>query len=263
MNKVIYYKDELTDEFSGTKIDSRKIDENYNYSKNPIWDFCSFVMQNFLSIPIKLLYAKLKFNVKFIGKERLKECKNQGFFIYANHTQNFLDTFLPSLAVYPKRNFLIVNPENISLKGTGWLVELLGAIPLPDTKNASRNFLNQIEKRTRKKSSITIYPEAHIWPYYTKIRNYKATSFRYPAKLNMPVFAITNTYQKRKNKIQIVSYIDGQFYPDNSLNEKQASLELRNVVHEQMVERSLNSNVEVIKYIKINQKTCVIPKNVI
>lgn len=250
MSKVIYYEDELNDEFSGTKIEARKIDEDYNYSKNPIWDFCSYVIQNFLSMPIKLLYAKLKFNVKFVGKEKIKPYKNKGYFIYVNHTQNFLDTFLPSLAVYPKRNFLIVNPENISLKGTGWLVEMLGAIPLPDTKNATKSFLLQIEKRLQNNSSITIYPEAHIWPYYTKIRNYKETSFRYPAKLNAPVFAITNTYQKKGNKIQIVSYIDGPFYPNNKLSEKEASIELRNAVHERMVERSLNSNVEVIKYVK-------------
>ena len=250
MNEVIYYEDELKDEFSGTKIEAKKIDENYNYSKNPLWDFCSFIVQNFLSMPIKTIYAKRKFNLKFIGKEKLKECKKQGYFIYANHTQSFLDTFLPSLAIYSKRNFLIVNPENISFKGIGWLVELLGAIPLPDTKNASKNFLKQIEKRIKKKSCITIYPEAHIWPYYTKIRNYKETSFRYPVRLNVPVYAITNTYQKNNDKVQMISYIDGPFWPNKSLGEKEASIDLRNAVHEKMVERSLNSNVEVIKYIK-------------
>ncbi len=116
--KIIYYSDEINDEFSGTKITPRKIDEKYNYSKNPLWDFCSYLFQNFISMPIKLLYAKFKFDLKFVGKEKIKEHKKEGYFIYANHTQNFLDTFLPSLAVYSKRNFLIVNPENISLKGS-------------------------------------------------------------------------------------------------------------------------------------------------
>lgn len=254
MNEVIYYEDELNDEFSGTKIDARIIDESYNYSKNLLWDFCSFIMQNFLSMPIKTIYAKVKFNLKFVGKEKLKQCKKQGCFIYANHTQNFLDTFLPSLAIYPKRNFLIVNPENISLRGTGWLVEMLGAIPLPGTKNASKNFFKTMEKKISKHSSLTIYPEAHIWPYYTKIRNFKETSFRYPARLNVPVFSITNTYQKNGKKIQMVSYIDGPFYPNSNLSEKEASIELRNAVHEAMVERSLNSNVEEIKYVKANRK---------
>ena len=252
MDKIIYYEDELKDEFSGKKIEAKKIDENYNYSKNPLWDFCSFIVQNVLSMPIKVLYSKIKFRVKYVGREKLKECKKRGYFIYSNHTQGFQDTFLPSLAIYPKRNFLIVNAENISFGGIGWLVEMLGAIPLPDTKNASKNFLKQIEKKIKRNSCITIYPEAHIWPYYTKIRNYKETSFRYPAKLNVPVYSITNTYQQKGKKVQMVSYIDGPFWPNQELSEKEASIELRNAVHEKMVERSLNSNVEVIKYIKKN-----------
>ncbi len=250
--KIIYYSDEINDEFSGTKITPRKIDEKYNYSKNPLWDFCSYLVQNFVSMPIKILYAKFKFDLKFIGKEKLKECKNQGFFIYANHTQNFLDTFLPSLAVYPKRNFLIVNPENISLKGSGWLVEMLGAVPTPDTKNATKNFLKQIEKRIKNKGAISIYPEAHIWPYYTKIRNFKSVSFKYPVKLNAPCYSITNTYQKdeRTGKVKIISYIDGPFFCKEELAEKDACIDLRNQVYNCMVERSKNSNVEVIKYIQ-------------
>ncbi len=256
-SKIIYYSDELNDEFSGTSIEARKIDERYKYNKNPIWDFCSFIFQNILSMPIKILYAKLKFNIKFIGKEKLKKCKNEGYFIYANHTQNFADTFIPSLANFSKRNFFIVNPENISLKGTGWLVEMLGAIPIPSTKNATKNFLNEIQKRINKTSSITIYPEAHIWPYYTKIRNFKSVSFKYPVKLHKPCFAITNTYQKYGDKIQIVTYIDGPFYAKENLKEKEKCEDLRNQIYNCMVQRSKNSNIEYIKYEKIKEKSLI------
>ena len=96
-----------------------------------------------------------------------------------------------------------------------------------------------------------MFPEAHIWPYYTKIRPFKSVSFQYPIKFNKPTFCVTNTYQKRKNnKVQIVSYVDGPFFPDEGLTKKEAKENLRNKVYEQMVERSKNSNVEVVKYIK-------------
>ena len=251
-NKIIYYEDELNDEFSEAKIIPRKIDENYKYfHKNPFWNFCSFIMQNFVSMPIKCLDLKFKFRHKYVGKEKLKQCKKTGYFIYANHTQAFEDTFIPSVANYPKRNFLIVNPENVSMKGMKTLVEMLGAIPIPDTKEAMKNFLDFIGYRISKKSSITIYPEAHIWPYYTKIRPFKSVSFKYPVKLNVPVFCITNTYQKRrKDKVKIVSYVDGPFYKNDDLNPKEAQEDLRNRIYNQMVERSKNNNIEVIKYIK-------------
>ena len=155
--KTIYYKDEINDEFSIPKIEARVIDENYKYNHNILWDFCSCILQNFISMPIKLLYQKIRFKLKYVGKENLKKCKDQGYFIYANHTQPFADTFIPSVADYPKRNFLIVNPVNISLKGTGTLVEMLGAIPIPNNKDGMKNFLDEIKRKIEKKYSITIY----------------------------------------------------------------------------------------------------------
>ena len=254
MNKIIYYEDELNDEFSKSSIEPRIIDENYKYvHKNPLWNLCSFVLQNILSVPIKILYAKIKFRIKYIGKEKIKPYRNEGYFIYGNHTQPFADTFIPSIPMYPKRNFLIVNPVNISLKGTGTLVEMLGAMPIPSNKSAMKNFLEAIKQKMNKGYAITIYPEAHIWPYYTKIRPFKDVSFKYPIQLKKPAFCITNTYQsygKNNKKIRIVSYIDGPFYPNKELTLKEQQKELRNKIYNCMEERSENSNIEHIKYIK-------------
>lgn len=254
MSKIIYYEDELNDEFSKSSIEPRIIDENYKYvHKNPLWNLCSFVLQNILSVPIKILYAKIKFRIKYIGKEKIKPYRNEGYFIYGNHTQPFADTFIPSIPMYPKRNFLIVNPVNISLKGTGTLVEMLGAMPIPSNKSAMKNFLEAIKQKINKGYAITIYPEAHIWPYYTKIRPFKDVSFKYPVQLEKPAFCITNTYQsygKNNKKIKIVSYIDGPFFPNKELTLKEQQKELRNKIYNCMEERSKNSNIEHIKYIK-------------
>lgn len=252
--KIIYYKDELNEEFSTAKIEPRKIDENYKYiHKNIIWNTCAFLVQNVLSIPIKYLYSKIKFRTKYIGKEKLKPYKKQGYFIYGNHTQAFADTFLISNSVYPKINYLIVNPENVSMKFLGNFVQMLGAIPIPNNIKGMKNFLEAVEKRIKQGHSITIFPEAHIWPYYTKIRPFKSVSFKYPVQLKTPSFCVTNTYQsygKNNDKVKIVSYIDGPFFPDEGLTLKEQQENLRNKIYNQMVERSKNSNIEVIKYEK-------------
>lgn len=120
-----------------------------------------------------------------------------------------------------------------------------------------KNFLDEIENIIIKKSSITIYPEAHIWPYYTKIRPFKSVSFKYPAKLNKPSFCITNTYQsygKKNNKIKIVSYIDGPFFINENLTLKEAQQDLRDRIYNCMVERSKANNIEKIKYIKVSKE---------
>ena len=250
--RIIYYKDELNDEFSEAKITPRIIDENYVYEhKNPLWKFASLALQNVVSMPIKIVYSKLKFRQKYIGKEKIKKYKNTGYFIYANHTQNFADVFIPSLPIYPKRNFFIVNPENVSMKFLGNIVQMLGAIPIPSNRKAMMNFLDSINKKIEKNYAITIYPEAHIWPYYTKIRPFKSVSFKYPVQLQKPTFCMTNTYQERKNgKVKITAYIDGPFFSDIKKPVKEQQQELRDKVYEQMVQRSQNSTYEHIIYKK-------------
>ena len=95
-----------------------------------------------------------------------------------------------------------------------------------------------------------IYPEAHIWPYYTKIRPFTDMSFRYPVQFDLPVFCFTDTYQKRRfgSKPKIVTYVDGPFYADKSLSSKEQRKELRDKVYNTMVERAKKSNVEMIHY---------------
>ncbi len=251
--KVIYYTDELNDEFSEAQITPRVIDSGFCYFHSGVWNGCSLLIQNVLSMPVKLLYQKLKFHLRYEGREKLKECKDRGYFIYGNHTQPFADTFIPSVANYPKRNFFIVNPENVSMPGMQTLVEMLGAIPIPCDMGGMKNFVRAVEEKIEKGYSVTIYPEAHIWPYYTGIRPFKAVSFRYPVKLGCPVYALTNTYHARRGrpgKVDIVTYIDGPFYPQEGLPDKEKQQQLRDRVYQCMLERSRESDCEIVRYVK-------------
>lgn len=256
--KINYYKDELNDEFSGANIKPRTIDKNYKFiHHNFLWNVLSIFLQNFLSMPLKILYSKIKFRIKYVGKEKLKSSKNTGYFVYVNHTQVFADVLIPSIPIYPKRNHFIVNPENVSMKFLGNSIQLLGAIPIPNKMNGMKNFIKAIEYHINKKHSITIYPEAHIWPYYTKIRPFKSVSFEYPIRFDVPTYCMTNTYQsygKNNEKIKIVTYIDGPFFADKNLNPKEQKQNLRDKVYNCMVERSKNSNIEYIVYKKSEEK---------
>lgn len=255
--KTIYYEDELNDEFSEAKIEPRKIDGSYKYEHKSVWwNFTHFLVQNVLSVPIKFIYAKLKFRIKYVGKEKLKPYKKQGYFVYGNHTQPFADTFIITNTIFPKRNYIIVNPENVSMKFLGNFVQKFGAIPIPNERSGMKDFLQTIKNKIQKGYAITIFPEAHIWPYYTKIRPFKNVSFKYPIENNTPVFCVTNTYQKRgKNKVKITTYIDGPFFQNEYLqNIQEKKQDLRDKVYNKMVERSKESTYEFIKYEKKVEK---------
>jgi hypothetical protein len=138
----------------------------------------------------------------------------------------------------------------------GRVTPYMGGLPLPDDMAATRNFTAAIEKRIDEGAAVFIYPEAHIWPYYTKIRPFGDASFSYPIKQNTPVFCFTNTYQKKgkSEHPQIVTYIDGPFYPDKSLPLRKQRRVLRTEVYMAMCERAKKSNVEWIKYIPAQEK---------
>lgn len=255
--KIIYYTDELNDEFSLAQITPKNIDGDYIYCHGSLFKrFTHFFWYRVIATPIAFLYTKAVFGHKTVNKKIFKKYRNVGYFMYGNHTQDIADAFIPNTINFPKTNYVIVHPNNVSMPVLGRITPSLGALPLPDDMKAYKNFHSAIEKRISEKRCVVVYPEAHIWPYYTKIRPFPDTSFSYPVKLSTPTFCFTNTYQKRRfrKRPRIVTYIDGPFYPDASLPTRKQASELRERVYKCMCARAENSNVEIIKYIKKEDK---------
>lgn len=254
--KIYYYTDELNDDFAEKSINPIKIDENYKYvHKNVFWKIGSFIVYRLIALPIAFVYSKCVHKLKVIGKEKLKEAKGKGYFTYQNHTQVILDTLMPTLINFPRKAHIVAHPDNVSIPVLGGFNKMMGGFPIPSDIKSTKNFLSAMEYFLSKKNVIAVYPEAHVWPYYTKIRNFVSTSFKYPVKYKVPCFAYTTTYNKRDNKKpQIIVYIDGPFYADESLSAKKAEQDLRDRVYKKMVERCKNSNVEFYTYIKQEAK---------
>lgn len=250
---VFYYSDELNDDVLTPRLKRKTVDENYKYVHTSLFKkITSFFWYRIVAVPIAFIYMKLKFHHKIVNKRILRKYKGTGYFVYGNHTQEIGDAFIANLISLPKRSYIVVHPDNISLPVIGKITPSLGALPLPDNMAAMRSFNDAIEKRITKGCAVAIYPEAHVWPYYTKIRPFTDASFTYPIKLGVPTFSFTSTYQKRRlsKKPKIVTYIDGPFYPSesSSIREKRASL--RNLVYDAMCARAESSSVEVVKYVK-------------
>ena len=251
--KVIYYEDELHDEFSTAVIKAKRIDGDYVYDRRgPFYAVARFFWYRMIATPAAFLYAKIALRQSSVGKEKLKPFRKQGFYIYGNHTQDIGDPFTPNVFGFPKNVSFIVHANNVSMPVLGRINPYLGAIPLPDNLEAFKNFRNCVNGRIEKGDMLVIYPEAHIWPYYTKIRNFPDDSFGYPSKTDTPVFCFVNTYQSRGEgkKPRMVTYIDGPFYPDMSVSLKERRKKLRDEVYETMCRRAENSNIEVIRYIR-------------
>lgn len=249
--RVIYYENELEDEFSKAQITPKKIDKNYCYLGGVGRKIGRLFFYHILAKPIAFLYMKIKYGHRIVNKKALKKVKNTGFFIYGNHTNPIADALIPTMLAHPVGVYVIVHANNVSMPVLGKITPSLGAIPLPDDSDAAKNFNHAIDTLIANNKSIAIYPEAHIWPFYTGIRNYNDHSFRYPAKYNVPVFSFTNTYQKKTGKNpRIVTYVEGPFYPDENSLLKDRKRELHEKVLLSMKENSKKNTVEMIKYVK-------------
>ncbi len=250
----IYYKNEQSEvvQFKNKEI---KIDENYKYlPSSKLKKFISLLSYKFFAIPVAYIYIKAIKGVKFVNRDILKKYNNSAYFVYANHTNQLCDGFCPSIICSPKQPKFIVNSANISIPFWGKFTKMWGALPIPNTIGASKNFNDAVEKTIQENNPIIIYPEAHLWPYYTNIREFPIVSFRYPVKYNVPVFTFTTTYQKRKfgKTPQITIFIDGPFFANKTINEKESQKILHATVYNKLKERAKLSNYEFINYIRRN-----------
>ncbi|MCR5045275.1 MAG: 1-acyl-sn-glycerol-3-phosphate acyltransferase [Treponema sp.] len=251
--RVIYYSDELNDEFSEMQIKAIPIDQNYDYGKSGFcWNAKRFFWYRIFSMPIAWLWLKLKYRHKIVNRAVMKKAPKGPLYIFGNHTNPIADALIPTFVAFPKGVYVIVHANNVSIPGLGLKTRILGALPLPDNLGAAKNFMNILKVRAEEKQAVCVYPEAHIWPYYTKIRPFSDLSFRYPMQFKAAVYCFTNTYQKRRfsKNPRMVTYVDGPFYADGNLPSKEARLDLRNRVYEAMTKRSQNSDIEIIQYIK-------------
>ena len=153
--EVIYYRDELNDEFSIAEITPQVIDGSYKYDRaKGLSRIARFFWYRVVAMPIAFCYLKLKFRHKVVGKKAFKQAKKQGFFIYGNHTQIIGDALIPTFVRFPHDAYVIVHPNNVSMPYLGRVTPYMGALPLPDDKEASRNFIAIIEKRLAQKKSL-------------------------------------------------------------------------------------------------------------
>ncbi|MFA6620654.1 MAG: 1-acyl-sn-glycerol-3-phosphate acyltransferase [Bacilli bacterium] len=258
--KIVYYDDLLNDEFSGTHIKRKPLGNHFKYiHRNWLWKFFSYFFYYCLALPILWLVSKLGWGVKVVGRKQLKKLRLHGYFIYCNHTQ-IGDGFFPQCFVSGlRRNYIISNDDSVSLFGLRNFVMMLGNLPLPDSPEHTQIFIDAIEYHYKRGCAITIFPEAHIWPYSTRIRPFGPQSFVYPASLLAPVIATCVTYEERKLfrflPPRVVMHISSPIYPNPDLALPERSAELQKAVYRYMVDTASSlENVEYVEYRPRNKK---------
>ena len=252
MRKTFLVRDPLNDDFAGTNIRPRPLPPDYRYrSASRLRRGLDFCLHHFIATPLVYVFQKLVWHERLVGRRRIRPYLKQGVYLYGNHTRAAGDAYTPSLVAFPRRPFLVVNPDAVAIPGVRQLVRALGGIPVPsDIRDLARFHRELVD--ISKGNCVVIYPEAHIWPCYTGIRPFRDASFRYPAETGQPVFAFTVTYRRRRflPLPRTVVYIDGPFLPDPSLTIRENQRKLRDEVYNAMCRRSQQSNFRFHEYVE-------------
>ena len=254
MDRVVYYEDPLNDDFAGTKIKRRALPKNYKFhSRNPFFRALSFFLYYIIALPLIFIFLKLFMRVKVVGKKNIKKLRKTGYFVYGNHTQ-IIDALTAQIfASRLKRTFIVADQDATSIRGIRWLLKALGILPVPLNPSESIKFKEAINYHIKKKRVISIFPEAHIWPYCTHIRPFEDSSFVYPSELGVPVVAMVMTYRKRKilksRPPLPVIHLSRPFLPNMNVSIPDRKKALRDRVYEYFIDiASSEDNVEWISY---------------
>ncbi len=232
--RVIYYRDAANEDYAGTDIDTKSVGADFPFAPiGAIWKFFAFIAYYVIAAPLVFFYCYMFCGFRVKNRKAIRKIRKTGFFLYANHS-HFTDAFLAPIVAFPKRAYVIVGPDTVSIKGLRNFVQMVGAIPIPDVFSGMPSFLNAIRLRIEENCCISVFPEAHMWNFCTFLRPLKSGSFRYPIHLGVPSVAVAVTYQQRKlpflKKPRRTVFISDPFYPDGSLPQKEAQRKLQDEV---------------------------------
>lgn len=258
-SRIKYYTDESKDDFQNTKTSlSVTVDGNYDFlPKSIFFKTFSFLFYYFIALPILTISSMFiwRFNTK--GRLKLWKLRKKGFFIFANHT-HFKDSWMAPVTIVPFRKvYIICNKDAIQIPVIDKLVKAAGGLPVADTFAGLKNLNLAVNKVIKNKKVVMIYPEAHIWYFYTKLRPFPVTSFKFAAQNNAPAVPVAVCYKKKwlfgeKRKPKTVTYIGDPIYPKPELSEKENTIYLRDSVFSYIKEKTeKESNYSYYKYVKM------------
>ena len=250
--KTIYWSDELNDDFDEILKERPKVPKNYRYIRR--FHVLAWIAYYLIAKPILGIFCFFH-GIRVKGKKNLRPLKKTGYFLYSNHVA-IADVFkFAAYAIGRKRVNIIGYSDALSLKPIRPLIKALGLLPIPTDIDNLKKLKDAIHHYINEKEIILIYPEAHIWPYYTHIRNFKDVSFTYPAEMNKPVVpAVTIWRGKEGRKPKQTIIFCKPIYPNPELT----PYENKKFLHEQcLLEMKEVSDkypqVEYIKYIRVEE----------
>lgn len=217
-----------------------EIDENYNYVPNKL-TFCLFsnILYNFIAFPILTVILKVIYDLKIEGKENIKKL-NTGAVSVSNHVL-FLDCAVIGKAFGLKKIYYTTREGSFKIPIVRRLIKLLRAIPIPSGIKNKERFLKEIDGLLQNNKFVHFYPEASMWPYHKKLRNFKIGAFTCAVRNNVPIIPMVISFRTPvgirkilKRKPDVTLKILDSVIIEEDLETKEKENKLKELVYKKM-----------------------------
>ena len=225
------------------------IDENYKYvSKSKIFMLLSNFMYYVIAFPILRILTKIIYDFKIEGNENIKDLKT-GAISVSNHVL-FLDCAMVGLASIDKTIYYTTLEGSFKIPFVRKLIKILRAIPIPKSIKNKSHFVKAINELLQNKCIVHFYPEASLFPYYNKIRNFKDGAFSFAIRNNVPIIPMVFIFREpkgirkyiKKKKDVTLKILKPVYSSKKAVSMKEDIHNLKRKVHMLMEEELKNCN---------------------
>ena len=173
------------------------IDENYEYiPKGKIFNFFSNILYNVIALPVLKILTKIIYDLKIEGIENIRDFQG-GAVTVSNHVL-ILDCAMVGIACGFRKVYYTTREGSFKIPFVRKLIKLLRAVPIPSTMNNKKYFTQSINQVLHEGKLVHFYPEAALWPYCEKIRNFKYGAFNFAVQNNVPIIPMVFKFREPK-----------------------------------------------------------------
>lgn len=203
----------------------------------------SFLIYFLIAIPFLWIYLVVIRGVRIKNRKNLKAIQG-GAVLVSNHVHS-LDSAMSGLASFPKKPVFTGIKENFKASISGFLVSILGTVPIPETILEMNVFFFELKKQAQSGKFVHFFPEGELIRYDKELRPFKRGAFNLAEEAKVPVVPIGIGFKKKKGLFPLMSpnrvivTIGKPIYPD--------SFKLKNEAIAQLSQDSFKTMSELIK----------------
>lgn len=175
-----------------------EFNENYKFITNNIFARIANRLLWIFATVILGATSYALYGIKIRGRKNIRKAikRNKGIVTIANHCM-IMDSPFCAFAMNPYQIWLPTVEETLKIPKIRFIVKALHAIPIPSNARGLAKFGKTCEKLLYKGKIVHFFPEGALWPWYTKLRPFKAGAFRFATTCDAAILPIAITFRPR------------------------------------------------------------------